>query len=357
MFAFVLLDNCPNGTTINFTDEEYLTSAFATTSEGLVTWTNNTGSIIPKGTVIRCQVTHGSAWNSAAAPTTSLGGVTVEAGSGTSNFVLNTNDQLYAFLGSKATPTFITAFGNLGCTGGSAGCIPSTLASGTTARNISTSANAIYYTGSTTCNGTAAACAAMINNTGTFGTATSTSSYPSNFTGSALPIELTRFEGKNQVVYNLLTWQTASETNNKGFDIERSSDGRNFTNIGFVAGKGTTNKTQAYRFEDNTSNSDIAYYRLKQLDLDGQFEYSKVVSVSQHDNNVVSVFPNPSKGVFNIVNVADVEKEQFVVINNIGQSIPITVSSNGQVDMSYFPSGIYYLRMATSGQVAKLVKE
>ena len=171
-----------------------------------------------------------------------------------------------------------------------------------------------------------------------------------------LPIELLSFTGRSQGNYNLLQWTTASETQNKGFEIERSSDGVRFEKIGFVAGNGTTSTKQDYRFKDESPNG-LVYYRLKQLDFDGRFEYSKIIAIDSKGEKVASVFPNPSTGIFTITGIEDTEDETFTLINSIGQTLSINVQNNGQMDMSAFPSGVYYLRVASNGQVMKLVKE
>ena len=100
---------------------------------------------------------------------------------------------------------------------------------------------------------------------------------------------------------NLLTWATATETNNKGFDIETSKDGVNFQVLEFVRGHGTTSETQNYTFTHRlaTNQSGILYYRLKQMDTDGRFEYSKTIVVrSEGKQNSVVVYPNPSNGLY-----------------------------------------------------------
>ena len=171
-----------------------------------------------------------------------------------------------------------------------------------------------------------------------------------------LPIQLASFSGYAKDKMNFLTWATASESQNKGFDIERSADGVRFDKIGFVAGKGTTSTKQDYRFKDESPNG-LVYYRLKQLDFDGRFEYSKIIAIDSKGEKVASVFPNPSTGIFTITGIEDTEDETFTLINSIGQTLSINVQNNGQVDMSAYPSSVYYLRVASNGQVMKLVKE
>lgn len=94
-----------------------------------------------------------------------------------------------------------------------------------------------------------------------------------------LPIELLSFsaECSNQKI--IISWITASEINNHFFTIERSAEGVNFQNIGTIAGAGNSNQNPYYTFEDSEPLEGISYYRLKQTDFDGKFEYSKVIAV------------------------------------------------------------------------------
>ena len=94
-----------------------------------------------------------------------------------------------------------------------------------------------------------------------------------------------------------LEWTTASETNNEGFEIERSNDKTNWRLIGFKEGKGTTTETHNYSFTDDlldTSSSKL-YYRLKQVDYDGSFEYSDIVEVdiAPSTYSLSQNYPNP----------------------------------------------------------------
>lgn len=177
---------------------------------------------------------------------------------------------------------------------------------------------------------------------------------------AALPVELLSFTGQHTEKGNLLTWATTNEIQNKGFEVETSKDGLRFDKIGFVAGKGTSNQVQNYRFEDAApleSAEKVVYYRLKQLDFDGGFEYSNIISIRINGKNTIGIFPNPGKDIFTLTGIKNVEDETFTLLNSIGQTLPVVVQDNGQLDLSPFPPGIYYLRMASSGQLTKLVKE
>ena len=177
---------------------------------------------------------------------------------------------------------------------------------------------------------------------------------------ASLPIELLSFEGQHTEKGNLLTWTTASEIQNKGFDIERSKDGIRFDKIGFVDGNGTVSQVQNYRFEDYThlkSSEKVVYYRLKQLDFDGNFDYSNIISIHTNRKNLASILPNRGRGIFTLTGVENIEDETFTIVNSVGQTLPLVVQGNGQFDISSFSSGIYYLRISSSGQVMKLLKE
>lgn len=113
---------------------------------------------------------------------------------------------------------------------------------------------------------------------------------------TALPVELTSFTAKfkNNVIE--LNWNTSTEVNNYGFEIERSKDKTDFEKIGFVEGSGNSNSAKNYFFTDEQKLSGKYFYRLKQLDNDGAFEYSKVVEVDIKQLQTFELsqnYPNP----------------------------------------------------------------
>ena len=119
-----------------------------------------------------------------------------------------------------------------------------------------------------------------------------------NFSMTPLPVRLV---GYNATLLNnntvLLTWTTGSEENNGHFEIERSTDGRNYTVIGSVDGRGTTDAVTEYRFTDALVLSQTTYYRLKQFDIDGRMEDLGVKFIRKESAKTsVSVYPNPSQG-------------------------------------------------------------
>lgn len=122
---------------------------------------------------------------------------------------------------------------------------------------------------------------------------------PFNFTedGQVLPIELLFFKaskGSNKIS---LSWATATEVNFDYFDIEKSSDGKNFQSIAKVSGHGTTNERQDYALDDEKPYIGKNYYRLKSVDYDGYTEYFNVVLVDFDGSKAFSITPNPSDGI------------------------------------------------------------
>jgi Secretion system C-terminal sorting domain len=171
-------------------------------------------------------------------------------------------------------------------------------------------------------------------------------------TSTVLPIELTQFDVQNtEGSKNRLTWTTASEVTNKHFDIERSTDGNTFHNIGQVRGN---NKPSTYQFVDNPPFA-TSYYRLKQVDFDGTETYSKVVSVEQKGKGKgLKIYPNP---VSNTLTVENTEGGTFEVINLLGQQVLTGKTPFGGrgLDVSALPQGTYVLKVGT--EVAKFVKQ
>lgn len=115
---------------------------------------------------------------------------------------------------------------------------------------------------------------------------------------SPLPVELIAFTAKVEGSEVLLEWETASELNNDYFVVERSFDGENFESIGEVTGNGTTKQTSYYEYWDSRPSVGTNYYRLKQVDFDGSFEYSSIIEVKIESNVEtqfdLTIYPNPT---------------------------------------------------------------
>lgn len=135
-----------------------------------------------------------------------------------------------------------------------------------------------------------------------------------------LPIELLEFDAQKLNNDVEVIWTTTSEINNDFFKVERSSDGVNFYDIGTVNGAGNSNMVLNYSFIDYNHLEGISYYRLTQVDFNGDFSKSEIVAInfqSERENNIVA-FPNPSNGnVFVQLSGLEENKKVLVVLTDI----------------------------------------
>jgi hypothetical protein len=112
----------------------------------------------------------------------------------------------------------------------------------------------------------------------------------------AFPVTLLDFKGRTFNRDINLEWSTASESNNKGFEVQRSANGSDWNTIGFVPGVGTSSTLQKYHYEDRGLSPSKYYYRLKQIDFDGKFKYSSVINfnlVEKAGYSLEQNYPNP----------------------------------------------------------------
>ena len=134
----------------------------------------------------------------------------------------------------------------------------------------------------------------------------------------ALPLKLLSFTGllKNNVTH--LQWETANETNTSHFVVERSIDGNNFSNIGTVAAAGNSRGTQKYDYVDDAAtqqSSSTLYYRLKMVDLNRDFTYSKVITITLKPSGyTVALYPNPIHDILKVrLTLSKAEQVQILV--------------------------------------------
>ena len=174
---------------------------------------------------------------------------------------------------------------------------------------------------------------------------------------SSLPVQLLSFEA--QLVSNSLvklTWSTASEEDNRHFIVERSPDGRDFEPIGVVEGNGTTNLVNHYSLDDLDPYYGYNYYRLKQVDFDGDYEYSHVetVIISGNDLPDVIVYPNPTVNTTTLRVVTPFEKDaQIEIVDRLGRVLDVITMNAGanskQIDLSRYAAGTYFAYINYNG--------
>lgn len=191
--------------------------------------------------------------------------------------------------------------------------------------------------------------------TGTIETASAISSFsPFTFGSSAglnpLPIELLSFNGEAEKYGNQLRWSTATEINNDHFDLQRSEDGNQFNTIGRIEGQGNSSTTNNYSYLDEDPLNGINYYRLKQVDHNGDQTYSAIVAIESkaQDNSFVNVYPNPAVDNINISTSDDISKVQ--VFNALGEIVyeSNVLNSSGTIELNTVSKGIYVIRATFS---------
>ncbi len=215
---------------------------------------------------------------------------------------------------------------------------------------------------------------------------------PPVYVDCVVPVELTYFDAKARTAGVDLFWETASEKNNQGFNIERralkettdlvsgktglncvdnsgSVENAPWANIGFVAGVGNTTETQNYKFFDNDVASGTTYqYRLRQVDFDGAESFSNVVNVEFSDNNAIALrdnYPNPASEkttfTFRVPFASDVKLEVYDVMGNLvntlydnyvpGQNGDYAIEWNGRDAAGYEVASGTYIYKLTAGDV------
>ncbi|AFH49422.1 Fibronectin type III domain protein [Ignavibacterium album JCM 16511] len=176
---------------------------------------------------------------------------------------------------------------------------------------------------------------------------------------SIIPVELTSFVANVSGNSVKLIWKTATETNNQGFEVQRSNGGE-FKAITFINGKGTTTETQTYSYVDNGLQAGKYSYRLKQIDLDGQSEFSSVVEVeilSPKEFNLAQNYPNPFNPSTEIsFSLTTDSKVTLKIFNILGQEVATLINGNYpagnhkiKFDGSSLNSGVYMYRLDATG--------
>jgi hypothetical protein len=173
------------------------------------------------------------------------------------------------------------------------------------------------------------------------------SDWTSSDEDNVLPVSFTSFRGKAQDGGNQLSWTTAQETNNAGFTVERSQDGRTFEPVAFVKGAGTTANAQQYTYFDQFGRT--AYYRLTQRDFDGKTALSDIIYVNRAaKTNDLTLYPNPATK-FVRLSGQDIQAQVEVLGTDGRTLISTSVQAGETIDLSKLPAGIYQYRITTDG--------
>ena len=189
-----------------------------------------------------------------------------------------------------------------------------------------------------------------------------------------VPVTLLKFSGESYANYNQLTWITASETNNQGYSVERSKDGVNFAPLDFVKSKalnGNSTTQLTYTYQDAKPLTGINYYRLKQVDKDGKYHYSEIVTLKgnrAYNLELISVYPNPAAQVLHAVVASPKRDEvQLIITDMIGKQVYQSTQelqqgeTNVSLNIANLANGSYILKLickdGCNAGIVKFIKE
>lgn len=362
-FSFVLLQDAPAGTGITFNENEWDGSSFGS-GESVIEW--SVTDPLPEGTVVTITGLNSSV-------SADMGTATITAGA----FNLGgSNEALYAYKTGSSPIKFISAISNESFdSGSSVGSLANTgLVEGVTAMNIDGDEDVAVYDSAADCTGLSLSdCSSLIYTNADWSSQDgsgdqsvdgnapdfpddlpSTFVIPDNF--GSLPVEFTTIRATKNAKSVDVAWQTASELNNEMFVVERSKDGINFTAIGEVEGQGTSTRIQNYLLTDDAPLSGVSYYRVKQVDFDGAYDYSEMVSVTM---DVKSIRVTPT-ATYDITTIYAEESTEIVVYDMTGATVTNMLPQNGQydVDLSNAAKGIYMavISYGTHTETVKLIR-
>jgi|GEM_PF-2552653 len=178
-----------------------------------------------------------------------------------------------------------------------------------------------------------------------------------------LPVELTMFHANKMEDNIILNWQTAFELNNEGFEIQKAVgnaalEAGRWEILAFMAGNGTTNEIQNYRYTDERPQAGLNYYRLKQIDFDGKFEYSDIVSVDLPNfENLANlrIFPNPApSGELTLYLPESNESKAIIRLYTQRGKLALQQTTSSQqetLNLSQLAAGIYFVEVSVGGKV------
>lgn len=189
----------------------------------------------------------------------------------------------------------------------------------------------------------------VVNSTDDDGSNSGDQIYAKVFSSTVLPVKWLSYGVTHETSGNTITWATATETNNSHFEIERSVDTHSWERIASVASKGNGNISQKYSYTDDYLLPDDCFYRIKQVDFDGKYDYSKVL-VATNRAAAESFYYNSANRTIHLNTTSQVGPATLYTLNGT----PVLTSENGStLQTSELENGIYLLKLP-SGNMCKL---
>ncbi|WP_221392564.1 M4 family metallopeptidase [Dyadobacter sp. NIV53] len=179
---------------------------------------------------------------------------------------------------------------------------------------------------------------------------------PITVINAQLPVKTARLNGSYSTEGNLLNWTTTSNTGRQYFAVERSSNGRDFVEAGRIEDNANSAIENTYKFTDSNHPKGISYYRIKQIDKNGKFAYSRIISIEALNVTELKFFPNPVQSTLTVeLPDPDLRSVDVKIINNAGQEIfnkEKVKSRNGSLSLEFgqIPSGTYQVILTAPEQ-------
>ena len=176
--------------------------------------------------------------------------------------------------------------------------------------------------------------------------------------GNPVPVELNSFTATTNGKEVILNWSTATELNNQGFEVQRKFGSNDFVTIGSVKGNGTTTSLNNYTYVDKLTDAGKYFYRLKQIDYGGKYEYSQVVEVNWSPFTTYKLeqnYPNPFNPTTTIgFGIMEKENVRLSLLNILGEEIRVLLNEEREAgyhsidfDGRDLPSGVYFYQLWT----------
>jgi hypothetical protein len=173
-------------------------------------------------------------------------------------------------------------------------------------------------------------------------------------TSPPAPVTFIDFNAGIEGDFVKLAWSTATEVNNDYFLVEKSMDGNHFEPIGNVKGHGTSNQINYYTFEDHFFNSGTVYYRLKQVDFDGKYEYSKTKPVNVESADPVIITNDPSSSQA-LISFYEKGEATFTIVDMLGRVVyrgeRVSDESSISINKSMLCCGFYIVKVQIGSEL------
>lgn len=174
-------------------------------------------------------------------------------------------------------------------------------------------------------------------------------------TENPLPVLLTEFSVHPEGQTAAMIWKTVEEADSKEFEIEKSTDLKQWITVGKVAAAGNFKGEKVYKFSDSNPAGNVVYYRLKMTDLDGSYEYTTYRSVSFQTNVLEYFYPNPASDVLYISDNQPDKISSVFIYNQSGAVVAVFKASLGQgLDISHLAAGRYFARVVYTDNTKKV---